>query len=64
MNEKEIIISRSISSDEKISHRMERADAIIQTEFGDQNIGINKLEELLKKDPLDGEVMMILLLFS
>ena len=27
---------------------------------GDQNIGLNKLEELLKKDPVDGEVMMIL----
>ena len=64
MNEiKEIkLFQDQISSDEKISHRMERADAIIQMNVGDQNIGINKLEELLKKDPLDGEVMMILAL--
>ena len=49
-----------ISGDEKISHQIERADAIIQINIGDQNIGLNKLEALLKKDPLDGEVMMIL----
>jgi tetratricopeptide (TPR) repeat protein len=62
MNEiKEIkLFQDQISGDEKISHQIERADAIIQINIGDQNIGLNKLEELLKKDPLDGEVMMIL----
>ena len=57
--DKEIkLFQDQISSDEKISHRMERADAIIQMNVGDQNIGINNLEEL-QKNPLDGEVMMI-----
>jgi len=49
-----------IKEDSKSAHQFERAGAMIEIELGDSESGASRLESLLKKDPLDGLILIIL----
>ena len=49
-----------INKDDNINHRFERADAIIQMNLGDRDKAAKRLESIIRKDPLDGEVLFTL----
>ena len=49
-----------IKDETKEAHQFERAEAMIEIELGDPEVGASRLESLLKKDPLDGLILIIL----
>ena len=49
-----------IKDETKEAHQFERAEAMIEIELGDPEVGVSRLESLLKKDPLDGLILIIL----
>ncbi|MFL2478681.1 MAG: tetratricopeptide repeat protein [Verrucomicrobiales bacterium] len=46
--------------DSKAAHQFERAEAMIEIELGDSEVGVARLESMLKKDPLDGLILVSL----
>ena len=49
-----------IKEDSKAAHQFERAGAMIEIELGDPEAGASRLQSLLKKDPLDGLILITL----
>jgi tetratricopeptide (TPR) repeat protein len=49
-----------IKEDSKSAHQFERAGAMIEIELGDSKEGVSRLESLLKKNPLDGLILITL----
>lgn len=55
-----VYLKDKIDKDDNINHRFKRADAIIQMNVGDRDQAAKRLENIIGKDPLDGEVLLML----